>query len=93
MRTIFVVFTNTVPQKYDKMYCFNTDCELKVGDILKSSNYTTNLVVVEMLDEQYVYFNRQTGTLSNVVKSTNDFPILELKIGERDESIVYATKL
>lgn len=91
MKTIFVVFTNTAPQKYDKRYCFNTDSNLKVGDIIKSPNYTTNLVVVEILDKQFTYFNRTTGELSNEINSTSDFPILELKVGEQDSSIVYGT--
>lgn len=91
MKTIFVVFSNTTPQKYDKRYCFNTDSDLKVGDVIKSPNYTTNLVVVETLNKRFSYFNRTTGELSDEITSTSDFPILELKVGEQDSSIVYGT--
>lgn len=92
MRTIFIVF-NDNPKKYNKLYCFNTDSNVEVGDKLKSPNYESVMTVVEVLNKLYTYFNKQTGVLSDEITSTSEFPILELKVGERDNSIVYATKL
>ena len=70
MKTILVVYTNQElsveqinNQKMQK-YCFRTDSEVKVGDVLKSKNYTTNMVVTDVIDQDYKYYN--TYNLHNI---------------------------
>ena len=68
MKTILVVYTNQKlsveqinNQKMQK-YCFRTDSEVKVGDILRSKNYTTSMMVVtDVIDQDYKYYNQQSG--------------------------------
>lgn len=81
-KTIFVIYTNVKKESgsYDKRYAFNTESEVKEGDMLKTDNYKTNLQVVKVLDKSYKYFNRETGELSDVITSTHQFEIRDIKI-------------
>lgn len=98
MKTILVVYTNQElsveqinNQKMQK-YCFRTDSEVKAGDVLKSKNYTTNMVVTDVIDQDYKYYNKQSGEMVNVINSTNCYPIKTMVLREEDEHVVYACK-
>lgn len=99
MKTILVVYANQKlsveqinNQKMQK-YCFRTDSEVKVGDVLKSRNYTANMVVTDVIDQDYKYYNKQSGEMVNVINSTNCYPIKTMVLREEDESVIYATKV
>ncbi len=92
MKTILVTF-GTSEGKFAKRYAFNTSDELVVGDEITSSNYSSILHVVKVLEESYKYFNRVTGELSNTFNNSNQFEIKELKLRVDEAEIVYATKV
>lgn len=99
MKTILVVYLQnkvTVSQANDrkmKKYCFKTEDDLKVGDIIKSSAYSTDMLVTDVIDKEYSFYNSATGYLSTEVNSTGCYPIKTLCIREDDESVVYAKKV
>lgn len=99
MKVILVVYTNTVlslKQVSDKKlvkYAFRTDEDLKVGDILSSKAYTSKMQVVDVIDNDYSYYNALTGELRNDVNSTRCYPIKKIVLREDDELTVYATKV
>lgn len=95
MKTVLLIYTQTKLEKvgYAKRYAFKTNEDLKEGDMLKSDIYTTNMQIVKVLEEDYKYFNKETGELSNEYKSTNQFEIRELKLLDKATDIVFATKL
>lgn len=94
MKTILVIYTNFKIEKvgYEKRYAFNSSDDLKVGDMIKSPQYTTNMQVVKVLDESYKYFNKETGELSNNYKSSLQFEIREIKLNSVTD-IVLAQKI
>ena len=94
MKTILVVYSNsktTETYKYAKRYAFNTSYDIKKGDTVIFHSYDTPMQVVEVLEESFKYFNRQTGELSNTLNSTVQFEIRELVMREEDKNIVYVT--
>lgn len=99
MKTILVVYTNQelsveqINNKKMQKYCFRTDSEVNVGDVLKSKNYTTNMVVTDVIDQDYKYYNSQSGSLTNTINSTKCYPIKTLVLREEDDTVVYATKV
>lgn len=95
MKTIIVVYLNSYSseERYAKRYVFNTDDDVKVGDILNSPKYDNNMKVVKVLAKVKKYFNKETGRLSNLYFSTMQFTIRELKIGEENKDVIYATKV
>ena len=99
MKTILVVYTNeklTVEQinsRKMKKYCFRIDGEIAVGDVLKSKTYSTNMVVTDILDTDYKYYNNQTGDLSNEITSTMCYLIKTIVIRTEEEDVIYATKV
>lgn len=99
MKTILVVYLQnkvTVSQANDrkmKKYCFKTEDDLKVGDIIKSREYSTDMLVTDVIDKEYSFYNSATGCLSTEVNSTGCYPIKTLCIREDDESVVYAEKV
>lgn len=99
MKTILVVYTDEklsvkeINNKKMKKYCFKTDNDVKEGDILKSSSYTTNMVVTDVIEENYKYYNKENGELTNIINSTNCYPIKEIVLREEDENIIYASKI
>ena len=99
MKTILVVYITeklTVEQINNRKlqkYCFRTNSDIEVGDILKSGNYTTNMVVTDVIDTDYKYYNKQTGEMRNEINSTNCYPIKTLVIRDDDETVVYAKKM
>lgn len=83
-KTIFVIYTNERKEKaaYDKRYAFNTESDVKEGDMLKSDNYKTNVQVVKILDTAFKYFDRNSGELSNNLYSTNQYEIRNIRVIE-----------
>lgn len=83
-KTILVVFmsdaNNEVTVKKKKKYSFNTDADLKVGDILYVPNYGKNVFVSMIADKAFKYYNISTGELTNEINSSNIFPIRTLSI-------------
>jgi len=94
MKTILVVYTNkTNLSKKEisslKKYAFNTPSEVSVGDLIESSEYTTSMLVVKVLDKAYDYFNSATGELSSEFNSTAQWNIRTLVIREEEEEVIY----
>ena len=100
MKTVLVVFVNdanTTVEKANslkmKKYCFLTDSNIQLGDILTSSKYTNKMLVTDVLNKSYNYYNKDTGELSYEVTSTNCYPIKKMELREEDAFIVYAQKV
>lgn len=98
MKTIFVVFGAMLPaDSYNKLqakrYCFRTESDVNVGDILKSPDYDTPMTVVNVLDKDFQYFNKVTGELSSELTSTCSYPIKTLEVVECKSNVVYAIKM
>ncbi len=96
MKTIIVIYTNNRINSSKEVnskpkYSFNTNSDLKVGDIIKSSQYSSNMQVVSVLDKCYRYVNCKTGDLSMECNSTNCFAIRELVIQDKEENKIYGT--
>jgi len=94
-RTIIVVYSNADRLNKQqigqlKKYSFNTENEVKEGDILKSNSYTTNMHVVKVLDASYKYYNASTGDMSDEYKSTAQWEIRDLVVQEGNALTVYA---
>lgn len=100
MKTILVVYTDQkltveeINNRKMQKYCFRTKSnEIAVGDTLKSQNYTTNMVVTDVVDADYKFYNKQTGEMRNEVNSTNCYPIKTLVIRDTDDTMVFAKKV
>lgn len=99
MKTILVVYTNTaltIKQISDSKlakYAFRSNEDLKVGDIIESKAYSTKMQVVDVINEDYKYYNSCTGELRNTINSTKCYPIKEIVVREDDELTVYAKKV
>ncbi len=94
MKTILVVYTDIKLADTDKMkrYAFNTEDGLEVNDVIKSPSYSTNMQVVKVLEEEYKYYNAQTGELSNNYTSTLQFLIRDLVIQKyTHKNVIFAT--
>ena len=96
MKTIIVIYTNNRINSSKEVnskpkYSFNTNSDLKVGDIIKSSQYSSNMQVISVLDKCYRYVNCKTGDLSMECNSTNCFAIRELVIQDKEENKIYGT--
>ena len=94
MKTIIVIYTNnrinsTKEINSKPKYPFNTESDLKVGDIIKSSQYSLNMQITAVSNICYRYVNCKTGGLSMDCNSTNCFAIRELVIQE--ENKIYGT--
>jgi len=99
MKTILVVYTNTaltIKQVSDRKlvkYAFRTEEDLKVGDMIESKAYTTKMQVVDVIDNDYKYYNATTGELRNDINSTRCYPVKKIVLREDDELTVYANKV
>ena len=97
MKTILVVYTNTALtiQQVSKLqkYVFRTEEDLKVGDIIDSKIYANKMQVVDVIDNDYKYYNATTGELRNDINSTKCYPIKQIVLREADELTVYAKKV
>lgn len=98
MKTILVVFSNEnltiekINSRKMKKYCFRTESEINAADVLKSMNYEQNMIVTDVIDADYKYYNSQTGEFSNEIKSTTTYPIKTLVLRQEYENVVYASK-
>lgn len=100
LKTILVVYSNnrgltTVELGRLKKYAFNTSSDVAVGDILESSEYSTNLVVAHVFPgEAMGFYNSATGDLSATRSlNSNVWEIRELVVGEPEKDVVYAKKV
>ena len=96
MKTIIVIYTNNRINSSKEVnskpkYSFNTNSDLKVGDIIKSSQYSSNMQVVSVLYKCYIFVNCKSGDLSMDCNSTNCFAIRELVIRDEEENKIYGT--
>lgn len=99
MKTILVVYTNErlsveqINNRKMQKYCFRIESEVRVGDVLKSKNYNTNMVVTDVVDADYKYYNAQNGEMTNSINSTKCYLIKTMVLREEDENVVYASKV
>ena len=98
LKTIIVVYTATkLTQKEAnnlKHYAFNTNDNLKVGDMISSKDYNTPMQVIKVLNKAYDFFNLSNGELSDEYTSTAQRPIRKFIIRtDDDEAVVYGKKL
>lgn len=77
--------------RYNKKYSFNTDSEVKEGDVLKSDSYKDNMLVTTVLDKSFNYYNSTTGELRDNINSSMCNKIVELVIiDKKKENVVEA---
>jgi hypothetical protein len=99
MKTILVVYTDKITPLSNKevatlkKYAFNTASEVNFGSIISSPEYTTNMVVIKVLDESFKYYNSATGELSNTFTSTLQWEVRTLAIRNDEESVIYGKLL
>ena len=98
MVTILVVYTNNkVDNKAAKKIKYNAfkadNSIIEIGDMLKSNEYDTAMQVVDIINENYAYYNMTTGELSNKFNSTAQREIRTLIIRSDETDVVYAVKI
>ena len=99
MKTILVVYTNEkltvnkINNSKLRKYAFRIEDNVEEGDILKSSIYSSNMIVTDVIDNDFKYFNSQSGELSNEIKSTMCYPIKTIELREENTNVVYAQKI
>lgn len=96
MKTILVIYTNTVittakDLRSKKKYSFNTESSVKVGDLIQSQSYGTNMQIVKVLDKLFKYYNSNTGELSDEFTSTMQNESAILVIRENNDDVVYGS--
>ena len=69
MKTFLAVFTKEkLPDKEAaqlKHYTFNTEKDIKIGDLIQSDRYNTPIQVFSIFDESKKFVNVVTGELSD----------------------------
>ena len=69
MKTILGIYTkNRVAHDValqKKRYSFNTNLDIKVGDLIKDNSYTTPIQVTDILEKTSSFVNLVTGQLSD----------------------------
>lgn len=95
-KTILVAFSNVKLKtakeiRATKLYSFNTDSAVKVGDVITSSSYGTKIQVVKVLDTAFKYYNGTTGELSDTFTSTNQREIAILELRDNEADVVYGS--
>ena len=93
MKTIFVVFAEEKAIFYQKKrhltpeeiaerkpYAYNTNADLKEGDLLNPKMGTHLLQVVRVMDEYFTWYNTKSDELKMVKESKLDKPILSIEI-------------
>ena len=90
LKTILCVYSDKgnklTPREITSMkrYTFNTEAEVKVGDVINSPSYSTPITVVKVLDKSYKFYNSITGDLSDEFKSSSQWDIKTLIIRDPD---------
>lgn len=71
MKTIRAIFTREKQdQPRGRAYSFNTELDVKVGDLLQSPDYQGKLLqVIGIEDEVYSHFSFRTGELKKAMES------------------------
>lgn len=95
-KTIFVVYSMNkadIKKCKVKRYAFNTESDVKVGDVLRSKDYSTDMIVAEVLDKAYSYYNNMNGDLSDTMNSSSLRAIKVMAIREEEDDVVYAVKV
>ena len=97
MQTILVIYTdfkivNDQQIARNKRYYFNIDSDVKVGDLIKTFEYSTNIQVVKILNEAYRYYNGSTEELSNTFTSSLQWQIKTIQIYE-NKNIILGVKI
>ena len=98
MKTILVVYTNTaltekqISDRKMQKYAFRTEEDPKKGDMIESKAYSGKMQVVDVISNDYKYYNSSTGELRSDINSTRCYLIKEIVLREDDELTVYATK-
>lgn len=88
MKTIIVTFGDQ--SRTLKRYCFRTEADVKPGDVLRSSEYDSDIHVVFVLDKDYKYYHDATGDMSNEITSTHQWPIKTIQVTEKKDNVIYA---
>ncbi len=96
MKTILVVYSNNKSLTKNqvnamKHYAFNTESDLKVGDVIVSSAYDTAMHIVRVLEDSFKYYNATTGELTDKFTSTSLREVKTLVIREDDVDTVYGS--
>ena len=75
----------------NKKYSFNTESDVKEGDVLKSDSYKDNMLVTTVLDKSFNYYNSSTGELRDDINSSMCNKIAELVIiDKKKEDVIEA---
>lgn len=100
MKTILVVYTNDKNATVEgcnnvkaQKYCFKTSDDVKPGDLLKSKSYNAPMLVTDVIETEYKYYNSTTGELSNEISSTRCYPIKTIELREESTTTIYAQKV
>ena len=97
MKTIFVVYGSDVSRAANdcktKRYAFNTEADVKVGEVLRAKEYSSDMVVKEVLDKSFKYYNNINGDLSNELTSTSFRAVKNLKVVDNADNDVIATRV
>jgi hypothetical protein len=95
MKTVLVVFTKRkleLDSEISKLkrYSYNTEADLKEGDLISSKSYDSYLQVVKILPRDFMYYNSATGEMSNEFNSSDQRKIKTLVINqENDDNIIH----
>ena len=74
-----------------KKYTFNTESDVKEGDLLKSDSYKDNMFVVTVIDKSFNYYNSSTGEFRDDINSSMCNKIAELVIiDKKKEDVIEA---
>jgi hypothetical protein len=98
MKTILAIFTNVIVTDSTelakaKKYSYNTESDIKVGDMIKSQNYTKPVQIVEILEDTFEWYNPKTGSMSNERESEDFFNIRQLELCEEEDLTIYGIKI
>ena len=98
--TILVAYTDLksveeVNNKKMAKYCFRVEATAGIakGDILKSSSYSSPMLVTDVILMNYNYYNANSGEMTKEMTSTKCYPIKTLVLREEDTSTIFASKV
>lgn len=76
-------------------YCFKVEAtaDIAKGDILKSSSYSSPMLVTDVILTNYNYYNANSGELTRGIISTKCYPIKTLVLRKEDPLTVFASKV
>ena len=65
----------------------------EIESLLKSVKISDCVDRLYVIDNDFKYFNLQSGELSNEIKSTMCYPIKTIELREENTNVVYAQKI